>query len=161
MASLDFFLKIDGIQGESQDAKHKNEIELLSFSWGETNAGGPGRGTGGGASKVNMQDLAIVMPVSRASPPLFLACASGQHIKSAVLTGRKAGKEQQEFLKYTFSDLVVSAYETGASHEAAMVTDQVAFNFGRIEVEYRPQKPDGTLDAAVKAGWDVKANRPV
>lgn len=161
MANLDFFLKIDGIQGESQDAKHKGEIELLSFSWGETNAGRRAGGGGGGAGRVDMHDLAVVMPVSRASPPLFLACASGQHIKSAVLTGRKAGKDQQEFLKYTFTDLLVSSYETGASHDAATVTDQVAFNFGRIEVEYRPQKPDGTLDAAVKAGWDVKANRPV
>lgn len=160
MSNVDFFLKIDGIQGESQDAKHKGEIELLSFSWGETNTG-RGGGPGGGGGKVNMEDLAVVMNASRASPPLFLACASGQHIKSAVLIGRKAGKDQQEFLKYTFTDLVVSSYETGASHDVVTVTDQVAFNFGRIEVEYRPQKPDGTLDAPVKAGWDVKANRPV
>ncbi len=161
MADVDFFLKIDGIQGESQDAKHKGEIELLSFGWGETNTGRPGGGPGGGAGKVEMQDLAVVTTPSRASPPLFLACASGQHIKSAVLTGRKAGRDQQEFLKYTFTDLVVSSYETGASRDVAILTDQVAFNFGRIEVEYRPQKPDGTLDAPIKAGWDVRANRPV
>jgi type VI secretion system secreted protein Hcp len=110
MALVDYFLKIDGIDGESADAKHKGEIDVASWSWAEQQTGTHAAGGGGGAGKVSMQDVHFVMRTSKASPKLMLACASGQHIKKAVLTCRKAGGEQQEYLKVTFSDLLVSAY---------------------------------------------------
>jgi type VI secretion system secreted protein Hcp len=160
VAAVDYFLKIDGIVGESRDAKHKGEIDLESFSWGEVNTGSHGGGGGGGAGKVQMQDLHVAMKLNKASPLLFLACAAGQHLKQAVLTARKAGKGQLEFLVFKFTDLLVSSYQTAGSTDVLPV-DQVSFNFGRIEVEYRPQKPDGSLDTAVKAGWDVKQNKKV
>jgi type VI secretion system secreted protein Hcp len=158
VAAVDYFLKIDGIQGESRDAKHKGEIDLESFSWAEINSGS--QGGGGGAGKVQIEDLHVVMKMNKASPLLFLACATGQHLKQAILTARKAGKAQLEFLAFKFTDLLVSSYQTGGSTDLEP-TDQVAFNFSRIEVEYRPQKQDGSLDAPVKAGWDVKANKKV
>jgi type VI secretion system secreted protein Hcp len=162
VALVDYFLKIDGIQGESQDSKHKGEIQLESFSWGEARQAGPAAGGGAGAGRVQMHDLHVTTPVSKASPLLMLACASGQHLKSAVLTARKAGRDQQEFLVFKFNDLIVSSYETGgAAADQRLPVDQVAFSFGQISVDYRPQKPDGTLDAAVHVGWDVKANRKV
>ena len=99
MAAVDYFLKIDGIEGEAQDKTHKNEIQLASWSWGETNTGSMGAGGGGGSGKVAMQDFHFVMGVNKATPKLVLACATGEHIKSAILVCRKAGKEQQEFLK--------------------------------------------------------------
>jgi type VI secretion system secreted protein Hcp len=161
VAAVDYFLKIDGIQGESRDAKHKGEIDLESFSWGETaGIAAPGSGGGGGAGKVHMEDLHVVMKLNKASPLLFLACATGQHLKQAILTARKAGKAQLEFLVFKFTDLLVSSYHTSGSQDVEP-TDQVAFNFGRIDVEYRPQSPDGSLSTAVKAGWDVKANKKV
>ncbi len=161
MAQVDYFLKIDGVQGESADSKHKGEIELESFSWGETNSGGHGA-AGGGAGKVSVQDLHFVMKLNKASPKLLLACALGQHLKYAVLTGRKAGKQQQEFLVYKFTDLLVSSYQTSASaQDLEGPLDQVSFNFARIEVEYRPQKSDGSFDAPINAGWDVKTNKKV
>ena len=159
-AGVDFFLKIDGIQGESRDAKHKGEIDLESFSWGETASPGAQAGGGGGAGKVHMEDLHVVMKLNKASPLLFLACATGQHLKQAILTARKAGKAQLEFLVFKFTDLLVSSYHTSGSNEVEPI-DQVAFNFARIEVEYRPQKADGSLDTPVKAGWDVKSNKKV
>ena len=161
MAGIDYFLKIDGIQGESLDAKHKGEIDLESFSWGEASAGSLVAGGGGGAGKVHMQDLHIAMKLNKASPLLFLACATGQHLKQAILTARKAGKGQLEFLVFKFSDVLVSSYNTSGSSGDDAPTDQVAFNFARIEVEYRPQKADGSPDLPVKAGWDVKANKRV
>src|SRR3977135_2623830 len=115
MAVFDAFLKIDGIEGESADAKHKGEIDLHSFSWGESNAGTFSVGGGGGAGKVSMQDLHFTMKINKASPKLFLACASGEHIKKATLTCRKAGKDQQEFLKYDMNDILISSYQTGGS----------------------------------------------
>ncbi len=69
-------------------------------------------GGGGGAGKVTMQDFNFVMNVNKAAPKLFLACATGEHIKNAVLICRKAGKDQQEFMKFTFSDVLVSSYQT-------------------------------------------------
>ena len=155
MAAVDYFLKIDGIEGESLDSKHKGEIQLESFSWGEANQGG---GRGGG--KVQMQDLSFVMKINKASPQLLLACASGKHLKQAVLTARKAGKTQQEFLVYKFTDVIVSSYQTGGSDDVLPI-DQISFNFSRIDVEYRAAKADGSLAAPVKAGWDLKTNKPV
>ena len=160
--AVDYFLKIDGIEGESRDAKHKGEIEILSFSWGETQSGAqPGTGGGGGAGKVQMQDFHFTSQISKASPRLMLACAAGQHIKEAVMTGRKTGKDQLEFLVYKFTDLLVSSYQTGGTEGEAMPTEQISLNFARIEAEYRPQRPDGTLEGAVRFGWDLKQNRPI
>ena len=161
MAAVDYFLKIDGIDGESQDDKHKGEIDLASFSWGESNTGTHAAGGGGGAGKVSMQDFHFVMHVNKASPKLLLACANGEHIKKAILTCRKAGKDQQEYLKMTFSDVLVSSFQTGGSAGDIVPTDQISLNFAKVEYEYKEQKPDGTLGGAVKAGWDVKANKAV
>jgi type VI secretion system secreted protein Hcp len=160
MAAVDYFLKLDGIEGESADHKHKNEIDLESWSWGETQSGTHASGGGGGAGKVSMQDFHFVMRINKASPKLFRACATGDHIKEGTLTCRKAGKEQQEFLKYKFSDLLVSSYQTGGSANGDVVpSDQISLNFAKIEVEYKEQKADGTLGGAVKAGYDLKQNK--
>jgi type VI secretion system secreted protein Hcp len=162
MAHVDYFLKIDGIDGESTDSKHKGEIELESWSWGATNAGTHMSGGGGGAGKVAMQDFHFVMKHNKASPKLMLACATGEHLKKAVLVCRKAGKDQQEFLKVTLTDCLVSSYQTGgSSHSDVIPTDQISMNFAKIEKEYKEQKADGSLGGAVKAGYDVKANKKV
>jgi len=157
--AVDYFLKIDGIPGESEDAKHKNEIYLESWSWGETNSGSHAGGGGGGAGKVSMNDFNFVMRVNKASPKLFLACASGQHIKEALLTCRKAGKDQQEYLKIKFNDLLVSTYQTGGSSGDVVPAEQIALNFSKIEVNYAPQKADGSLDSPVVHNWNLKENK--
>jgi type VI secretion system secreted protein Hcp len=159
--AVDYFLKIDGVQGESVDVKHKGEIQLESFSWGEASPGGAGPGAGGGAGKVHMQDLVVTMTVSKASPKLMLACATGKHHKEATLTARRSGKAQQEFLVFKFKDVIVTSYQTGGSAQADVPVDQASLGFSEIQLEYRPQKADGSLDAAVKAGWDLKQNKPV
>ena len=162
MAAVDYFLKIEGVEGESGDSKHKNEIQLESWSWGESQGGTMAYGGGGGAGKVSMQDFHFVMKTCKASPKLFLACAEGEHFKKATLTCRKAGKEQQEFLKWTFSDILVSSYQTGGSGQSDVIPmDQIALNFAKVEVEYKEQKIDGSLAGPVKAGYDLKANKKV
>jgi type VI secretion system secreted protein Hcp len=161
MAAVDYFLKVDGIDGESTDDKHKNEIDLESWSWGETNAGTSRAGGGGGAGKVVMQDFHFVMKVNKATPKLMLACATGQHIKEAKLVCRKAGGDQQEYMTIKFSDLLVSSYQTGGSQGEVIPVDQIGFNFSKIEYEYKPQKADGSLDAPIKTGYDLKLNKKV
>lgn len=159
--AVDYFLKIDGVPGESSDLKHKGEIQLESFSWGESSPGGAGPGGGGGAGKVHMQDLVVTMVVSKASPKLMLSCATGKHLKEAVLTARRAGKAQQEFLVIKLKDVIISSYQTAGSAGSDVPVDQASLGFSTIQLEYRPQKADGSLDAPVKAGWDLKQNKPV
>lgn len=161
MAQADYFLKLDGIEGESLDSKHKNEIQLLSWNWGETNAGRHGGGGGGGAGKVSMQDFNFTMHTNKASPKLFLACATGDHIKSATLVCRKAGKEQQEYLKIKFEDLLISSYQTGGQGGEGGTTpmDQISVNFAKIEINYAAQNADGKLAAPVVHKYDVQQNK--
>src|SRR5215207_8023678 len=132
VAAFEYFLKIDGIAGESTDSKHKDEIDVQSWSWGETQSTPPGGG-GGGAGKVEMQDLHVTAKMSKASPQLMLACASGKHIKSAVLTGRRGAKAPVEFLTFSLSDVLVSSYQTGGT-EAEPPVDAVSLNFAKIQI---------------------------
>jgi type VI secretion system secreted protein Hcp len=157
MALVDYFLKIDGVPGESADSKHKDEIQVLSFSFGESQAGTMAFGGGGGAGKVQMQDFHFMMNVNKASPKLFLMCASGEHIKSAVLTARKAGKDQHDYLKVTFTDLLVSSFQTnGDAHANSLPVDSCSLNFATIEWNYKEQKSDGQLGAATQAKYSLK-----
>jgi type VI secretion system secreted protein Hcp len=160
MAAVDYFLKIDGIEGESTDAKHTGWLDVDSWSWGESQPQQPPTGGGGGAGKVRFQEFQFTTRVSKASPKLFLACAGGQHIKEAQLVGRKAGKAQQDFLTWTLSDVLVAAYQTGGT-EQELPLDSVSLNFSKISVAYKAQKADGSLDTAVTAGWDSKTNKKV
>ena len=158
MAMVDYFLKIDGIPGESKDAKHKDEIQVLSYSFGETQAGTMAFGGGGGAGKVRMRDFYFLMNVNKASPKLFLHCADGSHIKNAILTARKAGKDQQDYLKVTLTDLLVSSFQTNGDALAnSLPMDSIGLQFAAIEVEYKVQNADGTLGARFKVGYDLKA----
>src|SRR5262245_46733660 len=127
--AFDAFLKIDGVEGSSQQKGHEKEIEISSFSWGETNAGAAGTGSGGGAGKVQMQDFHFTMATSVASPTLATKCASGEHIKEATLTCRKVGGEQFEFLKIKLSDVLISSYALGGSASADNPIDQASLAF--------------------------------
>jgi type VI secretion system secreted protein Hcp len=156
--AVDMFLKLDGVKGESQDSKHKGEIDIESFSWGASNAGSAAHGGGGGAGKVSMQDFHFVTRTSAASPELFLRCASGQHIREGVLTVRKAGEQQLEFLKVTMSDVLVSSWQQSGDAGGDVPMDQVSFNFSKVQISYLTQGPTGGVGDATTAGWDVKAN---
>jgi type VI secretion system secreted protein Hcp len=111
MALFDAFLKLDGIKGESADAKHKGEIDIESFSWGMSQTGVSATGGGGGAGKVRLIDFCFTAKTNASSPLLFLNCANGAHIKEANFVVRKAGGEQLEYLKIKLTDVLVSSYK--------------------------------------------------
>ena len=158
--AVDYFLKIDGIPGESSDAKHKGEIDVEAWSWGESHPAGPGAGSGSGAGKAELQDLNFTARLSKASPNLMLACASGKHMKSAVLTARRQDKSQAEFLTFSLSDVLVSSYQTGGAEGGNVVpVDAVSLNFSKIQIEYKEQKADGSLGGSTTVGWDAKQNK--
>ena len=154
MAS-DIFAKIGDIKGESLDAKHKDEIEILSFSWGVTNSGSAATGSGAGSGKATFQDLVVVHNIDKASPELMRACATGTHLKEATITHRKAGKGQQEFLIIKMNDVII----TGVQHGSETPSETVNLTFAKVDLEYKPQKPDGSLDAGIHFKFDIKTNK--
>jgi len=157
-ADVDLFLKIEGIEGECQDLKHKGELQIVAFSKGVSNAGASGVGVmgGDGSGTSVWQDAIFTMRADKSMPKLFTLCATGERVKKAVLTFRKAGKQQQEFLKITFSDALVSKFEMGGARDAdATPMVLFAFNFAQIEEEYKAQKADGSLTGAIKYSYAV------
>jgi type VI secretion system secreted protein Hcp len=152
------FIKIGSVQGESVDRKHKDEIDVLAWSWGMSNSGTMHQGGGGGAGKANVQDLSFTKYVDKASPLLMLACCNGEHYDKATLVVRKAGKSPLEYIKITMSEVLVSAVSTGGSGGEDRLTENVTLNFSKVAIDYVPQKPDGTGDAAVAMTWDIAEN---
>jgi type VI secretion system secreted protein Hcp len=149
---FDYFLRIDGIAGESTDAKHKGEIAVQTFMWGETGSDSPLRGKAG---KVTTGPLIVTARASKASPPLLLACATGRRFDTAVLSARRAGggKGQFEFLKITLTDVVITSYEVNANGESGPM-DEVSLAFARIAVSYQEQHPDGSPGETTQVHWD-------
>jgi type VI secretion system secreted protein Hcp len=160
--SGDIFLKLDGIEGESEDNKHKNEIQIETFSFGVSNATSFAHGGGGGVGKAQHQDIHFTSKVGKHTPKLFLACSGGDHIKSADFTFRKAGKDQQEYLTVKLSDVMVSSVSY-QDHSAGgdLAHESVSLAYAKIEKEYKPQKSDGTLGGGIQAGWNIKENKKV
>ena len=187
MALFDAFLKLDGIKGESADAKHKGEIDIESFSWGMSQTGVSATGGGGGAGRVKVHDISFVKRTDASSPLLMLNCANGAHIKEANFVVRKAGGEQLEFLKIKLTDVLVSSYKPHGSQVAddweasaegpeeinpltglhfglatEIPSESITLNFSKIEYAYQQQGADGKAQGGpVIAGWDVKANQKV
>jgi type VI secretion system secreted protein Hcp len=157
MAS-EIFAKIGDIKGESLDSKHKDEIEVLSFSWGVTSTFAMQAGGGGGSGKATFQDLSIVHNIDKASPVLMQACATGTHVKEATITHRKAGKDQQDYLIIKINDIIITGVTDGdASGQGGSET--VSLAFAKIDLEYKPQKADGSLDTGIHFKYDLKANK--
>jgi type VI secretion system secreted protein Hcp len=156
----DYFLKIDTVPGESLDDRHRDEIEVLSYSWGETNAGSVSVGGGAAVGKVHIEDFHFTALTSKASPKLMQLCANGKHLATAVFVRRKPGMARQEYLTFTFSNVTVSSYHVGGSTDDVPI-DEVSLAFAKVQMDYKPQKVDGSLAAAIHAGWDVKLNKAV
>jgi type VI secretion system secreted protein Hcp len=148
--AMDLFLKIDDVKGESTDAKHKGEVELVSWAWGLTR-GATSNGTTG---RANIQEVRFTKFADKSTPALFKLCCSGKTIKQAVLVVRSMGTKPSEYLKVTFEDAIVSAFNTGATGPTDdLPTDSFSFTFARVKVEYTPSG-----EASVSAGWNIAAN---
>src|SRR5262252_863223 len=158
MAS-DIFAKIGDIKGESQDSKHKDEIEVLSYSWGVTNSAKIEAG-GGGVGKATFTDLSFLHSIDKASPNLLKACATGTHLKEATITHRKAGKDQQEYLIIKMNDVIITGViNSDSTADPNPSSETVSLAFAKVDLEYKPQKADGSLDAGIHFVFDLKANK--
>lgn len=160
MAAVDLFLKLEGIDGESQDVRHRGEIDVQSFGWGVQQAGSAAGAPLGlparpGKARANFQDLTFTHKIDKSSPKLVTACAQGAHIATAQLTVRKAGTQQQEFLKIKLSDVTVSSMTLASSVGDTIPLEVVTLRYGQIEITYAAQKPDGSLDTPITASCTV------
>lgn len=157
--AVDMFIKLGDIKGESQDKVHKDEIDVLAWSWGMSNSGTTHIGGGGGSGKVNVQDISFTKYVDSASNALIMHCCEGKHIASASLVCRKAGGTPLEYIKIDLEEVVVSAVSTGGSGGEDRLTENVTLNFAKFKYAYQPQKKDGTKEGGTKdAGWNIAAN---
>jgi type VI secretion system secreted protein Hcp len=171
-AQVDYYLKIEGVDGEATDDRHKGQIEIQSFSWGVSNPStvGPGSaGSGAGRESPTLQstgqtasfyNLNIMKRLDKSTPMLFLKAASGEHIPEVVLTGQLSGENPSAFYTITMSDVIISSFWQ-PTPEGQPPMESVSFNFAKIEISYTPMSADGTAAETVKAGWDVKSNTKV
>jgi type VI secretion system secreted protein Hcp len=157
--AISIFAKIGDIKGESIDDKHKDEVEVLSWSWGVSQSGSTSGGGGGGTGKASFNDFNLTHTLDKASPLLMKACASGEHIKEATITMRKAGKGQQDFLIIKMEDILVTSVQPSGSGDTADAAESVALQFAKVALEYKPQKADGSFDAGLHFKYDIKGNR--
>ena len=162
--AFDAFLKIDGIPGESTDDKHKDWIEILSYSHGLSQPAAGARSTGGAASaeRCNHQDFSIVKVLDKASPKLALYCCNGTHIKSVKLELCRATGDKQKYMEYLMSDVIVSSVRPGGSAQGGetLPLEEVSFNYGKIEWSYtETDHQTGKPKGDVKAHWDLVVNK--
>jgi type VI secretion system secreted protein Hcp len=157
--AVDMFLKLDSIKGEAQDSKHKDEVDILAWSWGLSQSGTTHTGSGGGAGKVSVQDIHITKWLDAASSPLMLACANGKHIATGTLTVRKAGENPLEYLKIDLTEILVTSVTTGGSGGEDRLTENVSLNFRQFHVTYTPQNKDGSAGSAAEVKWNIAENK--
>lgn len=133
--AVDLFLKIDSIKGESKDERHKDWIDLLSYSFGASNTGTFAGGGGGGAGKVSFQDFSFTKYVDASSPPLFQAVATGKHFKNAILeiVEPPVGKGESQVLRYTLDDVIVTSFFQGGGGDVPV--DSFSLNFAKLKVD--------------------------
>jgi len=151
--TTDSHIKFDGVEGESKHKDHKGEIEVLSWSWGVTQPGGPAGG-GSGKGKAVPGDFNCTHQYDKASPVLAKQCASGKHFKDAKLTSRKAGEGQKDFLVLTMKEVFITSVSPSGGHGGEII-ENVSCSYKDIEFEYKVQDDKGALGGAVKFGWDT------
>lgn len=154
--AVDMFMKLGDIKGESTDDKHKEEIDVLAWSWGVSNAGST---HGGGGGKANVQDISFTKYVDKSSPNLMQFCCSGKHFDKALLTVRTAGDKPLEYLKVNLETVKITSVSTGGSGGEDRLTENVTLNFSKYKVSYQPQGKDGgPQGGSIDAGWDIAKN---
>jgi type VI secretion system secreted protein Hcp len=158
--AVDMFIKIGDLKGESQDQKHKDEIDVLSWSWGVSNSGSAHVGGGAGTGKANVQDFKFTKWMDKSSTPLLLACCNGKHFPEASLVIRKSGEKPVEYCKNKMESVLISSVSTGGSgHEhSERLIEHVTLNFSKVSMDYTPQSDKGAPGTAIPMSWDIASN---
>ena len=155
--AVDYYLKLDSIEGEAVTAGFEKQVQLLSFSWGGSNVSSVAGTGGSGAGRVDLQDLTIMKNMDKATPAIFKALVSGTHIKTGVLQATKAGGNGKPFLKLSFEELFVTSQQISASSE--IPTESVSFSYNHIREEYWTQDEKGILKVGGDVTYKLKENK--
>ncbi|MES2820461.1 MAG: type VI secretion system tube protein Hcp [Pseudomonadota bacterium] len=159
MSSLqDFFIKIEGIPGESKDSKHAGQIDVLSWGYAVSQTSTSHTGGGSGAGKANFSELTFSHYVDKATPNLMKYCASGKHVPSVELTCCKVGDGSQQYMKVTLTEVLITHVRPMGSTSDPRVLEEVGMSYGKIEVEVKEQNADGSMGATITGIWNVKQN---
>jgi type VI secretion system secreted protein Hcp len=157
--AVDMFLKLDGVKGESKDEAHKQEIDVLAWSWGMSNNGSAHQGAGAGSGKVSVRDITLTKYVDSSSPKIMLSCCDGEHFDTAKLTVRKAGgKAPVEYIVIKMEEVLISSVSTGGSGAEDRLTENVNLNFAKVSLDCTPQGDKGEKGTAIPFSWNIAAN---
>ena len=155
----DFYIQLQGIDGESKDSKHEGWIDILSFDYSVSQSTSMSTGGGSGVGRASFNPLSFAHYVDKATPNLLQYCASGKTIPTAKVSCCKVGDGSQEYMLITLSGCQIThAGPIGVSDDAR-VKEQVSISYEKIEVEVREQNADGSMGAAVTGTWNVKENK--
>ncbi len=155
----DIFLKIPGVDGESQDEKHKDEMQIDSYHVGGTQPVFGHQGTGLGAGKAMVHDMQLTKHHCKASAMLFISMLNGKHFPEATLTVRKAGEFPLDYLIIKMEDVIVSSHNSKSDPAGGVGTEHFALHFSTIEFTYVPQNKDGSAGAKIVKKHDIVKNK--
>jgi type VI secretion system secreted protein Hcp len=159
--SFDAFLKIDGVPGESTDKKHKDWIEILSYSFGLSQSASGSRSTAGAASsqRVDFSDFSIMKAVDKATNKILDQAAKGAHIKNVTLELCRATGDKNKYFEVILGDVLISSVSMTGSSGADLPSEQVAFNYGSIKSTYTVlDHATGASKGNVPFGWSLMEN---
>jgi type VI secretion system secreted protein Hcp len=155
-------LDIDGIPGESTDAKYKDQIHVQSWTVGVTQPHSPHSGGGSTAGKAAFADFSFVAAASKASPTLLLKCADGSAISKAVLTAVASGKDQYVMEQWILSGVAVTSFQSAASGVGgAAPVDQFSLAYSKIQFQFQSQNEKGAASGTTTVGWNLSTNTKI
>jgi len=157
--ATEYYLELDGIEGESTKTGNENQVEIDSFNWGAANPTSVSQGTGSGAGKVSISEFIVQKSVDKASAKFFQKCCDGTHIATAKVHIYEAGGDgnKVEYLTYEFQEVFVSSVHWSGGG-SVKPSESVSFSFKQINVTYWPQSADGTKGDKQQGGWNVATN---
>jgi type VI secretion system secreted protein Hcp len=155
--AVDYFLKLDGIDGESQDSNHKNQIQIMSWSWGGSQVSSVAGTGGSGAGKADLSDFSIMTYFDKATPKFFKNLGAGTHIKSGTMEAVKSGADGKPYLKVDFKELFVSSLQISGSSEIPTVS--LSFTYNEIKIDYSVQDENGNLKSTGPITYNTKENK--
>ena len=155
--AVDYYLKLEGIDGESEDEKHKKEIQILSWSWGGSQVSSVAGTGGSGAGKVSLSDFNIMSYFDKSTPKFFKNLCLGTHIKSGTMNAIKAGADGKPYLKVDFKELFVTSLQISGSSEIPSVS--ISFSYDEIKIDYYTQNEQGQVTTTGAVTYDQKKNK--
>lgn len=158
-ALADVFLKLGDIKGESTDDKHKDEIDILSYSQQFSNSATIGGGGGSGVGKVTCGAVTVAKNIDRSSPQIIRLAVTGNHVPTAVITFRTVGGQQIEYYKVTMTNAIVTSIGQSDTADPARIVENITLLAEKFKFEYTTQSPSGGFGGTTKFSIDCLSSK--